>query len=432
MNRTLSLADRISHLWSRLLLVRQNLGLETNPVAEPDVRLAELLDSMALVEFVAIVAEDCGALPETIEQSVAGRFDTIRSLAASLHEAGIGIQSSGQEKPPLPQPNLPAGAVSGPGPAHAWLAVTVAQLPNAIQPAKELDGLLGRSAGWLEQHAGIRQRHVWADQDPVAAAVHSGQDCLNRAGLLAHEVGALLVTGEAPPLLAGLAAMLHHRLDLRPEALAVEVGGACTGFLTALHLAQTLVPQRNHVLILALEAPSRFLRCEPGPAGEAAALFGDAAAACLVSDRPLGPEAMAMGPVVLGYDGGSADLLRLEPSLTGGVLLHMRGNPLALRAIRVMNQAIGDLVHRHHLVMEDLEAVVAHGGNGRMASLLARQLGLPPDRVWSETEKTGNLGAASLPVAWTQKRGRGPFRPVGWAAVGAGLTWGAMLSGLPE
>ena len=40
--------------------------------------------------------------------------------------------------------------------------------------------------------------------------------------LLGIANGALLVTAEAPPLLVGLAAALHHRLDLRPDTVALE------------------------------------------------------------------------------------------------------------------------------------------------------------------------------------------------------------------
>src|SRR5262249_3184394 len=105
----------------------------------------------------------------------------------------------------------------------------------------------------------------------------------------------------------------------------------------------------------------------------------------------------------------------------------MDGTPLAARAIRTMAQAVRDLAARHGLAIADLAAVVAHGGNGRMAELLARQLDLPAERVWSATPHTGNLGSATLPVAWAlhQPQASGP---VIWPAVGAGLTWGAALT----
>ena len=81
--------------------------------------------------------------------------------------------------------------------------------------------------------------------------------------------------------------------------------------------------------------------------------------------------------------------------------------------------------------MHQLAAVVAHGGNGRMPALLARRLGLPPEQVWSETAKTGNLGSASVSVAWTLR----PALGVGSGGLDrprrAGLQWGAVLFDAP-
>jgi 3-oxoacyl-[acyl-carrier-protein] synthase III len=70
--------------------------------------------------------------------------------------------------------------------------------------------------------------------------------------------------------------------------------------------------------------------------------------------------------------------------------------------------------------------VIAHGGNGRMPALLARQLDLPAERFPSATPHAGNLGAATLPVAWALHRPTATG-PTVWTAVGAGLTWGAAL-----
>ncbi|HXG11727.1 MAG TPA: 3-oxoacyl-[acyl-carrier-protein] synthase III C-terminal domain-containing protein [Gemmataceae bacterium] len=85
-----------------------------------------------------------------------------------------------------------------------------------------------------------------------------------------------------------------------------------------------------------------------------------------------------------------------------------------------------------------LAGVVAERGRYRVVRPLpsiigwrfARQLGLPPERVWSETPQTGNLGSVTLPVAWATHQ-PGPTGPVAWAAVGAGLTWGTVITGAP-
>src|SRR5947207_3059984 len=84
---------------------------------------------------------------------------------------------------------------------------------------------------------------ILAGEDPLTAAVAAASDCLREGELSADAVGALLVTSESPPRLAGLAAALHHRLGLRPEAVALEIGNACTGFLAALWAGEALLPR---------------------------------------------------------------------------------------------------------------------------------------------------------------------------------------------
>jgi 3-oxoacyl-[acyl-carrier-protein] synthase-3 len=106
----------------------------------------------------------------------------------------------------------------------------------------------------------------------------------------------------------------------------------------------------------------------------------------------------------------------------------MEGPALAGRALHVMAQTVRELARGHGLSVADLEAVVAHGGNGRLPALLARELGLPVGRVWSETPHLGNLGSASLPAAWAA-HAPGPRGPVVWTAAGAGLTSAGALTG---
>jgi 3-oxoacyl-[acyl-carrier-protein] synthase-3 len=127
-------------------------------------------------------------------------------------------------------------------------------------------------------------------------------------------------------------------------------------------------------------------------------------------------------------DGSAGALIRVAPQPGGAVAVEFDGETLAARALRTMADAVRDLTRDHGLAVGDLEGVVMHGGNGRMPALLARLLDLPPERVWSTTERTGNLGAASLPVAWAERRPV-PRGPVMWTTVGAGLTCGSALTG---
>ena len=415
----------IAHVLARVREVRRNLGDGTELPEDAGLRFAEALDSMGMVEFLLVLGEDCGVPPECIEQAVQRRFGTVGELAAALHVVGLvprqAYPSSSPDLAPAPGVAIPVAASAG-----CWLTATAMQLPNTVQSAAYLNERIQRPPGWLEEHAGIRQRHVWGEQDALAAAVKAAQDCLGRAGISATEVGALLVTSEAPPRLVGLAAALHHRLGMRADAAALEIGGACTGFVAALWLARRLQPTCPVTLIIAVEAPSRFLSLQPGTAGEAAALFGDAAAACLLGSQPATPAAVSLTDVSLGADGGAGDLVQISRSLDGAVAVQLQGQALTVRAIETMAQAIRTLTQQHQLQLSELAAVVMHAGNGRFPALLARHLGLPAERVHSQTPVTGNLGSASLPVAWAALPSI-PRDPVIWTAVGAGLTWGAAL-----
>jgi 3-oxoacyl-[acyl-carrier-protein] synthase-3 len=414
--------DLTAHLLERIDRVRRQLGEDADPGFGPTARFADLLDSMGMVEFLALLARDCGVTPADIEAAASHQFATVADLAQQLVTAGLVPVAAAPVTTAVAVPHLP------PAPIACWLAATVLHLPDTVQPAAVLDRALDRPTGWLERHAGIRSRRVWAGQDPLAAAAEAGRECLARAEVVAEEVGAVLVTSEAPPLLAGLGAALHHRLGLRPETAAAEVGGACTGFLAAVWLAQRLLPRLGAVLVVAVEAPSRFLAVQPGPAGEAAALFGDAAVAAVLCADATGNDAVPLIDVALGADGRAADLLRVQRTSGGAVEVRMKGTALAGRAVRAMADLVVDVARRHGLAAADLHAAVIHGGNGRMPALVARQLGLPPARVWSATPDLGNLGSASLPAAWAL-HGPRPPGPVAWATAGAGLTWAAALTG---
>ena len=404
----------LEHLIRRLGEVQVRLGL--GPGADPDAPFAELVDSMGLVEFVGLLSTDCAVRPALIEEAVGRRFTTLRALADALHAVGIAPQVGGQHA--VGRASQPAA--EGP----VWLTIPRVALPEQVQPARDLDGLLNRPSGWLEQHAGIVSRRVWGSEDALQSTTRAALSCLHESATPATVLAALLVTSEAPPRPLGLAAALHARMGLPGDVPALEIGGACTGLLHSLWLGRRLARPGAAVLLVAVEAPSSWLAVCPGPKGENAALFGDAAGACLLSATPQ-PSAWPVRAVVLGCDGSAGDLIGLRADRFGPVL-EMDGPALAVRAVQLLAAAARQVGEQGGLKPADLEGVFVHAGNGRLPALLARQLGVPGKRVRATTAWTGNLGSVSLLAALAHQPPRGPAV---CAAVGAGLCWGAVLLG---
>src|SRR6266851_3175690 len=395
--------DFVSHLMNRLREVQRSFRFEET--SDPNTRLADAARCLQAAGFTS---------PATIP--VRWKQNMEVDMLSRSKELNIEAQKLEIGRETMPHP--PAKNVLG------WLVSTSIRLPEKVQSAAEINEILRRPASWLESHAGIRKRLVWGDQDPLNAACESARECLRQAGLSPAEVGALLVTSEAPPMPVGLAAALHHQLGLGSEAVALEIGGACTGFLAAWWTALKFLPTTGAVLVISIESHSQHLALGPGPAGEAAALFGDAAAACLLCDQPVGAKAVPIRAILHRTDGSGAGLLQVKRGTTGSFELRMHGVALAGRAVRAMAQSVRDLVERPGVKLADLSGVIVHGGNGRLPNLVAMQLNLPPDRIWSQTANTGNLGSASLPVAWAMHP-EPPPGPIAWTAVGAGLTWAA-------
>src|SRR5436190_18807327 len=104
--------DLAAHLLARLHEVRSRLG--AGPKADARSRFADALDSMGLVEFVGVVADDCGVEPTDVEEAAGRRFSTIEDLARDLYSAGILPVREAEARPVLP--------VSAAAGTEAWLA----------------------------------------------------------------------------------------------------------------------------------------------------------------------------------------------------------------------------------------------------------------------------------------------------------------------
>src|SRR5262249_10017069 len=158
---------------------------------------------------------------------------------------------------------------------------------------------------------------------------------------------------------------------------ALEIGGACTGFLAALWSGQRLLTTQASVLIVAIEAPSLWLTTRPGAAGAAAALFGYGAAACLLIGCTAGERPLALQDVCLETAGEAGGLLVVQPAQAGRFEVVMHGRAIAQRAVRGMARILQEICRRNGVELPQLQTIVVHGGNGRMPGLLARQLRLP-------------------------------------------------------
>jgi 3-oxoacyl-[acyl-carrier-protein] synthase-3 len=314
-------------------------------------------------------------------------------------------------------------APSALAPARPAILSVAAQVPAARVTTAELAERLGVSEDWIVSRTGIRARPVAAPDDRLSEfAALAGSRALSRAGVDPADIDLVLVaTLTQDELMPNAAPLVAHAIGA-DRAGAIDVGAACTGFLSGLSLgaAQIETGRAEHVLLIGADFTTRIVDWGDK---RTAPLFGDGAGAAVIGPAEGG--AGGIGPIVLGADGSGAPAIQIDNFERK---LRMDGPEVYRNAIARMSEATVAAVQGAGLELEDIDLFVFHQANGRILRALAERLGLPSDRVVDVIENLGNSSAATLPLALAAAERDGRLWPgskVLLSAFGAGFTWGA-------
>ncbi len=308
-------------------------------------------------------------------------------------------------------------------PARPAVLSVAAEVPAARVTTAELAERLGVSEDWIVSRTGIRERPVAAADERLSDfAARAGQGALSRAGVDPLEVDLVLVaTLTQDELMPNAAPIVAHAIGAH-RAGAIDLGAACTGFLSGLSLgaAQIETGRAECVLLIGADFTTRIVDWDDK---RTAPLFGDGAGAVVLgpSDGELG----GIGPIVLGADGSGAPAIQIAHD---DRKLRMDGPEVYRHAVARMGEATLAAIDGAGLALEDIDLFVYHQANGRILRALAEKLQLPSERVVDCIENLGNSSAATLPLGLLYAEREGRLRPgarVLLSAFGAGFTWGA-------
>lgn len=297
------------------------------------------------------------------------------------------------------------------------------EVPSATVTTAELAERLGVSEDWIVSRTGIRARPVAAPDERLSEfAARAGVAALSRAGLDPADVDLVLVaTLTQDELMPNAAPIVAHAVGA-DRAGAIDLGAACTGFLSGLSLgaAQIETGRAEHILLIGADFTTRIVDWDDK---RTAPLFGDGAGAVVLG--PAAGEVGGIGPIILGADGSGAPAIHIDHS---DRKLRMDGPEVYRHAVRRMGESTRAAVEGAGLTLEDIDLFVYHQANGRILRALAEKLQLPTERVVDVIENLGNSSAATLPLGLAVAEHEGRLRPgarVLLSAFGAGFTWGA-------
>ena len=306
----------------------------------------------------------------------------------------------------------------------AAIAALGISLPTTVVGNAPIAERIGVSDEWILKRTGIHSRRILADDERLTdLAAQAGREALDSAGMDAAELDMVLVaTTTADELLPNAAPLVAHALGAS-RAGAVDVGAACTGFLSGLAFGAALIEsgRAEHVLLVGADAMSRIT--DPD-CRQTAALFADGAGAVVLSaSSGLGQ----IGHVSLGADGAGARLIVVDRD---ELRIRMQGQDTFRHAVTRMSEATLEALALAELSLDDIDLFVYHQANARILRGVGERLGLPADRIVDCIGGYANTSAATLPLALAHARDEGRLRPgtrVLLGAFGAGFTWGAAV-----
>lgn len=293
-------------------------------------------------------------------------------------------------------------------------------------------------AGWIEKRTGIQARR-WAQEDELVVdlAEKAAIAAMTNANVSQQEIAlTILATSTPDHLLPPTAPLLTHRLGLS-HSCAYDLSGACSGFLSALVMADGFVrTHKKSVLIVAANILSRRINLAEYTTS---ILFGDAAGAVVLSPSTdntkgiLGVSFLSDGSL---YDlisisaGGSKRPVSEDIPLCDYKMTLRDGPILFSQAVKMMAQCASLAMENAGLAYTDIHHFVPHQANSRMMENTAKKLGISSEKIISIVREYGNSSAAGIPLALSMTHQAKPFitgERILLAAAGAGMIAGAMV-----
>jgi alkylresorcinol/alkylpyrone synthase len=283
---------------------------------------------------------------------------------------------------------------------------------------------------WYERSHGWPERNALYIETSVALLESAAQSALAKAGLAPDAIDAIVTvstTGIATP---SLDALLMERMSFRREVQRLPIFGlGCAGGVLGLARAADLARAAQHrrVLLLVVELCALSFRKNDVSKSNivATALFGDGAAAAILSCDGSGPRLGASGEYTWP---NSLDIMGWDIAEDGFKAVFSRDIPALVR--RHMRDVACDFLARHGLDIGSIDQFICHPGGVKVLTALEEAFRLPPGGLahgHSVLRDYGNMSAATVLFVLERTLAAGLGERALMTTLGPGFTAGFLL-----
>ena len=320
-------------------------------------------------------------------------------------------------------------------------------VPENVVTNDDLSKIIDTNDEWIQERTGIQERrHIIRGQDTTTSmGVKAAKIAIERSGLSYDAIDFVVFATLSPDYyFPGPGVLVQRDLGLRTVG-ALDVRNQCSGFVYALSVADQYIKtgMYKNILVIGSEIQSTGLDMTSRGRG-VSVIFGDGAGAAVLSRE----EDLTKGILSthLHSEGQHAEELVVKAPGMGGRWItdiiadndpndesyfpYMNGQFVFKNAVVRFSEVINEALQTNNLEVSDIDMLIPHQANLRIAQFIQKKFGLTDDQVFNNIQKYGNTTAASIPIALTEAWEQGKIKSgdtVVLAAFGSGFTWASAI-----
>lgn len=334
-------------------------------------------------------------------------------------------------------------------------------VPKNVVTNNDLLKYMDTSDEWIQERTGIKERRYAhrTEETTTTMAVEAATIAIERAGITAQDVDFIIFATLSPDYYFPGCGVLVQRAMKMKEIGALDIRNQCSGFVYALSVADQFIKTGMYKNILVIGSEKHSFGLDFTTRGRnVSVIFGDGAGAVIL--QPTEDANKGILSTHLHSDGESAEILAMYNPGThanhwkeekyasfddaeigqmffshamiddGQIYPFMDGPSVFKKAIVKFPEVIIESLSANGLTVADLNMLIPHQANLRIAQFLQQKLQLKDEQVYNNIQKYGNTTAASVPIALCEAWEAGKIKEgdlVCLAAFGSGFTWASAL-----
>ena len=333
-------------------------------------------------------------------------------------------------------------------------------VPSNVVTNQDLTKYMDTNDEWIQERTGIKERRYAhrTDETTTTMGIEAAKIAIERAGITPQDIDFIVFATLSPDYyFPGCGVLLQRAMKMK-QVGALDVRNQCSGFVYALSVADQFIKSGTYKNVLVVGAEKHSFGLDFTTRGRnISVIFGDGAGAVVL--QPTEDENRGILSTHLHSDGADAEILAMynpgthanhwkenlasfnKAEIADMFMSHqmidnaqnfpyMDGPHVFKTAVVKFPEVILESLSTNGYQPADLNMLIPHQANLRIAQFVQHKLKLRDDQVYNNIQKYGNTTAASIPIALCEVWEQGKIKEgdlVCLAAFGSGFTWASAL-----